>query len=194
MAQLDRRSFVGTLAVLPAGYALAVPETAAHLGTLFVAPSDRELLQGLSSAILPDELGARGAHEFAERFERWVSNFRPGAELNHGYGTGELRNSPADPWPRWRTQLQSLEADAQKTQASSFTTLSVERRRALVSAQLEAARVDRLPAPLSAPHVALALLSWFYNTTEATDLCYRAAIGKETCRPLPETPSKPRSL
>jgi hypothetical protein len=193
MAQLDRRRFVGTLAVLPAAYALAEAQTEQHLGMLFVAPTDRALLQALAGAILPEELGARMS-ELADRFERWVSNFRPGAELNHGYGTGELRNTPADPWPHWRVQLQSLEADAQKNHASSFAALSIERRRELVAAQLDAARADRLAAPLNAPHVALALLSWFYNTPEATDLCYRAAIARESCRPLNETPNKPRSL
>ncbi len=194
MAQLDRRSFVGALAVLPAGLAVARTESVARLGDLFIAPTDRELLQALAAAILPEELGAQRTRELGERFERWVSNFRPGAELNHGYGSGELEQVPADPWPRWRTQLQSLESDAQRQHSAAFPVLNLEVRRGLVAAQLDALKADRLPSPLSANHVALALLAWFYNLPEATDLCYRAAIGKETCRALSETAARPRTV
>jgi gluconate 2-dehydrogenase subunit 3-like protein len=194
MAQLDRRNFVGTLAVLPASYAVARADWRAQLGNLFIETDDRELLHALAATILPEELGAARTREFAERFERWVSNFRPGAEQNHGYGTGELEQAPADPWPRWRQQLQTLEAESQKQYSNGFSALPAERRTTLVATQLEAVRADRIPAPLGANHVALALLGWFYNTPEATDLCYRAAIGKENCRALNEAPNKPRSL
>jgi hypothetical protein len=193
MAQLDRRRFVGTLAVVPVGYSVARAELAAQLGDLFIEADDRELLHALAVAILPGELGATRTRELADRFERWISNFRPGAEQNHGYGTGELQQTPADPWPAWRRQLQSLDTESQQQHSSGFAALNVERRSALVSTQLEAVRTDRLPAPLSASHVALALLGWFYNSPDATDLCYRAAIGKETCRPLNEAPNKPRA-
>ena len=191
MAQLDRRSFVAALTVLPAGLAGVSGESLAELGQLFVAPNDRELLVALAVAILPTELVEARRREMAERFERWVSNFRPGAELNHGYGTGELEQSGADPWPVWQRQLQALERAAQREHRNRFVSIPAEARRSLVTAQLEGLNVDRLPAPLSAPHVVLALLSWFCRQPEATDLCYRAEIRKETCRPLSETTKKP---
>jgi hypothetical protein len=191
MAQLDRRSFVAALTVLPAGLAGASTESLAELGQLFIAPNDRELLAALAVAILPTELVEARRREMAERFERWVSNFRPGAELNHGYGTGELEQAGADPWPAWQRQLQLLESAAQREHRSGFVSIPAEARRSLVTAQLEALNADRLPAPLSAPHVALALLAWFYRQPEATDLFYRADIRKEMCRPLSETTKKP---
>jgi hypothetical protein len=194
MAQLDRRSVLSRLALVPAGLAVAGSDVAAQLGELFVTSADRALLQALAQVVLPAELGDARTLEMTERFERWVSNFRPGAELNHGYGTGTVQQAGADPWPGWRAQLQVLDAEARTQNAASFAALSVERRRVLVSAQLEAANAQRLPNPLSATHVALALLAWFYNSPDATDLCYRAAIGKETCRPLREAAQAPRSL
>ena len=58
MAQLDRRSFVAALTVLPATLSAAQAESAAALGALFIAPSDRELLIALAGAVLPGELGS----------------------------------------------------------------------------------------------------------------------------------------
>ena len=48
-----------------------------------------------------------------------------------------------------------------------------------------------LGAPL---YVAVALLSHWYGTTDATDRCYRAAIGKQQCRPLASSARPPLPL
>ena len=165
------------------------------LGRLMLLPNDRELLTALADAILPSELGRNGTRSTAERFERWTSNFRPGAELNHGYGTGELQHTVADPWPRWRGQLAALDADARRLHRAGFAEIGREQRKSMIAALLEAQNVERIPpSPIVADHVALALLGWFYNQPEATDLAYRARIAKETCRPLGEAPSQPRPL
>jgi hypothetical protein len=39
--------------------------------------------------------------------------------------------------------------------------------------------------------VAVALLAHFYGTPAATDLCYNAQIGRQTCRPLSAQARKP---
>ncbi len=180
---MKRRTFLTTLAAAPS------------LGSLFLLPDDRDLLAALADAILPSELGANGARRTAEKFERWISNFRPGAELNHGYGTGELQHTVTDPWPRWRAQLAALDGDARKRHQAGFSELRREQRRAMVAELLEGQNPERLPpSPIVADHVALAMLGWFYNQPEATDLAYRVRIGKETCRPLNETDKPPRAL
>lgn len=164
---LDRRTFLIASAAIPAG--------AVALGELFILPDDRKLLLNLARALLPSELGAARMQQTVERFERWISYYRAGAEANHGYGTGRLEALPADPWPRWRVQLQALDG----LSAAQLQSLP-----ALVSA-------ERLTAPLAAPHIALALLAWFYATPEANDLCHQARILRDSCRPLGTVGQKP---
>jgi hypothetical protein len=180
---MKRRAFLSTIAATPA------------LGSLFIPADDRDLLIALADAILPSELGRDGVRRTIDRFERWVSNFRPGAELNHGYGTAELQHLVSDPWPRWRSQLSALDADARGRYRSGFADIRREQRLAMITALLESQNVERIPpSPIVADHVALALLGWFYNQPEATDLAYRARIAKETCRPLGENANQPRPL
>jgi len=42
--------------------------------------------------------------------------------------------------------------------------------------------------------IAVALLAHFYESPGATDLCYEAQIGRQTCRPLAAQASKPRPI
>lgn len=183
MSEITRRGFVGALVALPVG--------AGALGDLFIEQDDKALLRALALAVLPAELGVDGMGRMTDGFERWVSNYRPGAEVNHGYGTGRLEQLPADPWPRWRQQLQDLDARSRQQFGLTFDAAAAPQREQLVTAVLEEANAQRLPNPITAPHVALGLLSWFLATPEATDLCYRSRIGKETCRPLAETVKEP---
>jgi hypothetical protein len=186
MSEISRRGFVGTLVALPVG--------AAALGDLFIEPDDRALMQALAGTVLPAELGPAGIRRMTDGFERWVSNYRPGAEVNHGYGTGRLEQLPADPWPRWREQLQALDARSRQHHRVGFEAVTPMQREQLVTAVLDELRADRIPNPLTAPHVALGLLAWFVATPEATDLCYNARIRKETCRPLAETVKEPARI
>src|SRR5687768_1663672 len=129
MSKITRRTFVAAVA--------AGPVSLEALGNLFIAPDDRALLVALAEVVLPAER-TPGTQRAVERFERWVSNYRPNAEVNHGYGTGRIERTPADPWPAWRAQLHSLEADAQKQHNRSFTQMSVTDRTIIVAAQLDA--------------------------------------------------------
>lgn len=161
--RLNRREFLATTAI------------AVTAGDLFIEPDDRATLILLGRRILPQELTEAELKRTIEKFERWVSNYRAGAELNHGYGTGRLDLLPADPWPRWREQLRAM------------TPASIEK----IDQLPELARAERLPGVLAAPHVALALLSWYYASPEANDLCYQARIGRDSCRALNDNPKKP---
>ena len=160
-------------------------------------PSQRSpnaaLIEALGDAVLPVELGAGGVTRAVAEFQRWMDGYHPGAEANHGYGTGRIGQLPADPRPQWRSQLAALDADARRT-GRPFSDLPRERRQALVRAALHNERGDALPNPLLARHVALALLAHFYDSPAATDLCYEAQIGRQQCRPLSAQRQEPVAL
>lgn len=151
-------------------------------------------LVALGDAVLPAELGTRGVATAVAEFERWMTGYRPGAEANHGYGTGKIDRTPADLRPQWRSQLAALESEARRAGGHSFSALTRDRRQALVRSALEGERGDALPNPLLARHIALALLAHFYDSAAATDLCYRAQIGRQQCRPLAAQHEKPVEL
>jgi hypothetical protein len=151
------------------------------------------LLGALGDAVLPAELGAEGVTRAVDAFQRWMDGYRPGAEANHGYGTGRIERLAADPRPRWTAQLTALDADARRGGAS-FIALSRERRQAAVRAALAGERGESLPSPLAARHVALALLAHFYESPAATDLCYESEIGRQQCRPLAAQARQPVAL
>ena len=58
-------------------------------------------------------------------------------------------------------------------------------RRAIVEAAILDARVERLPARPTGAHIATDLMGHYFNSSVASDLCYRAAIGRDACRGLP---------
>jgi len=151
------------------------------------------VLDALGDAVLPAEIGAEGVARAVGEFRRWMDGYRPGAEANHGYGTGRIEQLPADPRRKWRSQLVALDADARRNGAS-FSDLPRDRRQALIRAALQNERGDALPDPLLAGHVALALLAHFYDSPAATDLCYDAQIGRQQCRPLSAQRQQPVAL
>ena len=69
--------------------------------------------------------------------------------------------------------------------------MSVSDRTELVRAALDGQRLERIPAIGDASHVAVALLAHFYGSPAANDLCYKAQIGRSSCRPLSASPRKP---
>ena len=189
-SSLSRRSFLGWLAA-------AVPVAGGTRLSFFRRrePLDETLLRALATAILPSELGAAGARRAADALARWVREYRPGVELNHGYGTARLRTTGADPSSRWALQLRTLEMDARRAHNAGFATITDDQRRSIVRAQLDGERATGIPGDIAgASHVALALVASFYGSAEATDLCYEATIGRQLCRPLAQSPQRPVPL
>lgn len=185
MAEPTRRQFLATSVVVP----VAVASCGRSL------PADREaldapMLRALSEAILPSSLGTDGTARVAGQFQTWLSAYRPGAERNHGYGTGELTFNPDDPTPRWSDQLARLDSEARGKHGQRFVDLTVADRQALLEAALGDAGPS-MPSPIAADHVAVAVLALFYASPEATNLCYGVAINRQTCRPLAESPRSP---
>ena len=152
------------------------------------------VLAAVGAAVLPAELGGEGLRRAVADFQRWMDEYRPGAEQNHGYGTGRIQQLPADPRPKWRAQLASLDEDARRRRGRAFTALSRTDQQAMLRTALSEERGEALPLPFAAQHVALAMLAHFYDSPTATDLCYEATIGRQLCRPLTASPRQPVPL
>lgn len=185
MAGTTRRQFLATSIAVPAAAAACERPSLTSGESL-----DAGIVQALCVAILPSSLGTEGAARVAGEFQAWLSTFRAGAERNHGYGTGDLTFNPDDPAPRWSNQLTQLDGDARREHSQSFAEITVAERQSLVAAALGDAD-ESIPSPVRAGHVAVALLAFFYASPEATNLCYGAAVNKQTCRPLSESPRRP---
>ena len=186
---ITRRGFVGWMAVLvPAARGIHVPAFVRAWAEL-----DAALVHALASAVLPAELGADGMRRAADAFVKWARDYRAGVEVSHGYGSARIRMTGADPSLRWALQLRALDAEAQKTHGRPFGAITDAQRRDIVRAQLATERAT-LGSVAGAQHVAVALLAHFYDSPEATDLCYEAHIGKNTCRPLAQSLLQPVAL
>jgi hypothetical protein len=156
---------------------------------------DPVLLRALGDAILPEMLGDAGRTKAIAAFATWLARYTPVAEEMHGYGDAEITYTPSDPAPGWNAQLAGLDLLARKKHRRGFARLGVPLRREVVSTQLARVTATRLPAdPLSAPHVAVALLAHWAASSEATDLAYEARILKGNCRLLSETSRAPLPL
>ncbi len=190
MPDINRRGFVGSVAA-------SVPIAAASRHLLRSgksAPLDDALIGALGHSLLPTELGSDNIDRVVDEFQQWLEQYSTDAELNHGYGTSEIDYTPGDPTSRWQDQLDGLNAEAQRRFGASFVDLDADVRRGIIRQQIADDRLDRLPRAYRARHVAVGLLAYFYASPEATDLCYKAAIGKNKCRPLRRSPDEPISL
>ncbi len=190
-----RRRFVGLLAAL-----VTLPYAArAHARRVFRRGRSHDdlsqaMVRALGEALLPSELG-RGRTEIAsDAFWRWMNGYREGAELLHPYGSPRLSYARPSPIPGWTKDLQALDAAARAKHGAGFAAISASNRQALVREALQDFKGDQLPNVVSAPHIALGMLAHFYGSSEATDLCYRAEIGRNKCRPLAHNGRKPLPL
>ncbi len=193
MTDIDRRGFVKAVAAVVPAAAIIRPSSSDTRKSI-VLPLDDELLRALGEAVLPTELDAATLTRVIADFQTWSEAYDPNAELNHGYGPGDIRYTPDDPTLRWESQLTALESEAQRRSGGSLGTADVEQRRDIVRAQLAGDDTSRLPRAHTARHVAIGLLAYYYATPQATDLCYGRAISKNSCRPLARSPEEPAPL
>jgi hypothetical protein len=139
-------------------------------------------LHDLAALVLPESLGRKATDAIADRFAKWVREYKPGAELEPGYGNPRLRFQASSPAPVYLTQLESLDR------------LAPAARRSRVEAALEEAKVTELPPVPDGKHVASDLMSFYLFSSAANDLCYRAAIRKYECRGLGGSEKPPPPL
>src|SRR5689334_20208099 len=67
-----------------------------------------QALKELAATVLPASLGRQGTDAIADQFVRWVRQYRPGAEMQHGYGITQVRYKAPSPAPLYLTQLEQL--------------------------------------------------------------------------------------
>lgn len=200
----DRRDFLKAAGAIAASTALGACEFQSHppesgAGSNTASPDrvlglDRTVLDAVGEAVLPSELGEKGRDAAIGAFIAWVDGYDPVAEEMHGYGYADIRYLPADPAPAWRAQLAALDTLARKTRRLAFARLPMEQRRELLQVATRIERGDRLPSPLDATHVAVALLAHWAATPDAWDMALGARVQGGNCRALADANAKPAAL
>ena len=164
------------------------------------APADLDaaMLQAIGEAVLPTELDAAGRARVVDDFLRWIREYREGAETDHGYGFTRIRSTGASPASKYPEQLVALDRAASATKPTAngkaFVALDVEARRAVIAAALAEAKIERLPPRPNGAHIAADLMGFYFGSSAAADLCYRAKIGRDDCRGLEGSESPPPAL
>jgi hypothetical protein len=187
----DRRTFLKVAGTLAAGAAVAgctdvsqTPDASGAQTGARASALDRAVLDAVGEAMLPESLGATGRAAAITAFVAWADGYEPVAEEMHGYGYADIRYLPPDPSPAWRAQLEALDLLAQKTRRKTFRALSVAERRALLATVLHGPAEERVPDPMGASHVALALLGHWASGPSAWNVALGAAVNQNTCRDL----------
>ena len=175
MAGLPLRSVAGGLA--PAVSPQSTTFTEMQLATL----------KAIAVIVLPSEIGRAGTDDAVDRFARWVTNYKPHADQDHGYGFTRIRATGPSPFRAYVAALKAINARAGR--GIAFATLPAVRQRRIVQRSLEGA--ERLPVRPEGKNLVADLMGFYFHGSDATDLCYRAAIGRDTCRGLPGSTRAP---
>lgn len=193
----DRRTFLKIAGALAASSAVGcqlethLPETPANPGSDRAIGFDREILDALGDVVLPTELGAKRHDVAIGAFVAWADGYDPVAEEMHGYGYSDIRYLPPDPSPTWRAQLVALDLLARKAHLKSFASLDLVKRREVVAVATKGHGGARLPAPLDASHIAIALLAHWASSPDAWNLAWGAKVTPGSCRVLGDANAKP---
>jgi hypothetical protein len=143
-------------------------------------PQDQSAtLKNLAAVVLPGSLGRDKTDRIAERFEAYVRGYRAGADTEHGYGFTRVRPKPPSPAAEYVRQLAAL--------PSPLT-------REAVEAALDRSQIRELPRLPDGKSVIADLMSFYFRSADANDLCYEAAIGRDTCRGLAGSIQAPAPL
>ena len=186
-----RRSALKTIGTA----ALATVTPSVARGDQSAPALDVAMLQAIADAVLPEALGEAGRRRVLTDFERWLSQYRERADTDHGYGVTRIRATGSSPVTRYPGHLAALDQAARESRhAAPFVSLTLDARREVLAAQLSASHVDWLSARPSGAHIASDLMAFYFNSSEAADLCYRARIGRDTCRGLDGSDRPPEVL
>jgi hypothetical protein len=140
----------------------------------------------LATVVLPSELGPDGVRDVVRRFQLWVRDYRAGAEMDHGYGFTRIRTKAPSPAPQYLRQLEALRPLLSSGDADA--------RRKAIEAALEEAKITDLPRTPDGRHIAADMMSFYFRSSDANDLCYHAAIGRDLCRGLKGSENPPAPL
>jgi hypothetical protein len=181
---------------LPFGIVRVWAQTAAFPGKQ--APT----LRDLAAAVLPASLGRQATDAIAAKFAEWVRNYRPGADLEHGYGHPQIRGKKPSPAPAYLAQLESLERTASMAAVAThpnpgggpFGGLPPEAQRFVIESALREAHVAALPPSPDGKHIVPDLMSFYFFSNDATDFCYGRTIRKYSCQGLRGSENPPPLL
>ena len=157
-----------------------------------LTPEAVRFLREIAPTVLPASIGDARIRETVDRFVAWTRGYQEGVALAHGYGHPRLQKTGATPVPLYLTQLAALESDA-RAKGASWSALDLDARRALLDASIAKANVRNLPQRPSGQHVVVDLMATYFRSSEANDDCYRAQIGRETCRTISVTLVRPKA-
>jgi len=157
-----------------------------------LSEADKGRIRRVAEIVLPRELGDDGRERVVAAFFRWLQEYRAGAEMDHGYGFTRLRKTGPSPADKYPSQLDALYARAQAS--GGLAAMTEDARRAAIEAAVVEAKVERLPARPDGGHIATDLMAFYFNSVEATDLAYHAAIGRDLCRGLDGSENRPSTL
>ncbi len=106
--------------------------------------------------------------------------------MDHGYGNTRLRSKGASPAAGYLRDLEALRP--------ALLSGDPDTRRQAVTSALEQAKITDLPRTPDGRHIAADLMSFYFRSSDANDLCYRAAIGRDLCRGLEGSEQAPAPL
>src|SRR5262245_39957014 len=149
---------------------------------------DEAAVRAIAEVVLPSEIGSDGRARVVTSFIAWLRDYRAGADMDHGYGFTRLRRTPTSPAAKYADQLKTLEARAG---AERFPRLAVDARRTILEEAIAGAKIDRLPGRPDGGHIATDLMAFYFNSEEAHDRAYRAAIRRDSCRGLEGSGERP---
>ncbi len=175
------RSLLAAVAVLPLARVRLWAQAALFPG------AHAETLRALAGATLPQSLGSATLDRIAADFVRWAHGYRPGAEMEHGYGFTRMSPKGASPVLGYERQLAALGS-------SGFAAMPLAQQREKISAELTAAKIATLPQTPDGRHIASDLMAYWFRSSEANDLCYNAAIRREDCRGFKSAGERPAPL
>ncbi|MEO5762758.1 MAG: hypothetical protein ABIR28_10655 [Vicinamibacteria bacterium] len=150
-------------------------------------------LRAIGEAVLPESLGEEGRARVVTDFTVWLRDWKEGVDRDHGYGFTRIVRTDSSPAGHYVAQIEALDALAM-TRGGSFAKATIADRRAILNEVISNAKIEALPGRPNGGHIATDLMSFFFESSEANDLCYRAAIGKDTCRGLPGSDERPEAL
>ena len=195
MADIPRRRFLKGSAAVVTGLAIGACAQDTPPNETDTPGLDRAVLEALARIVLPrTALGDAGVRRLSGEFLDWLHAFEPVSERDHPYYSSEINYGPPDPAPLWGAQLDALNIEAQQRFDTGFPQLSEDQQTAILDRQLPKNIPQDLPYAGDAPHVAIGLIAWFYDTAEANDLALRAQIHRQSCRGLATGPHKPLPL
>jgi hypothetical protein len=157
---------------------------AAGLGSLpawaqaaFPGNRDKELKE-LAAVVLPASLGRKATDAVADQFVRWVREYKPGAEMGPGYGNTRIRRTADSPAATYMAQLEQLQPVMT---------------RAAIGEAIKKAGVRDLGQVPTGQHIASDLMMFYFQSPEANDMAYEAAVGKDQCRTIADSSQKPKA-